>query len=37
MKREEGGENEERVLKKRKMEREQRIKDEQDLFGGSLK
>lgn len=37
MKREEEGENEERVLKKRKMEREQRIKEEQDLFGGSLK
>ncbi|KAF7948428.1 uncharacterized protein EAE97_003839 [Botrytis byssoidea] len=31
------GEDEEKIIKKRKMEREQRLKEEQDLFGGSLK
>ncbi|KAF7901781.1 uncharacterized protein EAF01_007080 [Botrytis porri] len=30
-------EDEEKIIKKRKMEREQRLKEEQDLFGGSLK
>ncbi|KAJ8065279.1 hypothetical protein OCU04_005977 [Sclerotinia nivalis] len=33
----EGGEEDEKVIKKRKMEREQRLKEERDLFGGSLK
>ncbi|KAI9646286.1 hypothetical protein NHQ30_005727 [Ciborinia camelliae] len=32
-----GREEDERIIKKRKMEREQRVKEEQDLFGGSLK
>ncbi|ESZ90240.1 hypothetical protein SBOR_9377 [Sclerotinia borealis F-4128] len=32
-----GGQEDEKIIKKRKMEREQRVKEEQDLFGGSLR